>query len=220
MNTPASREGNLIRYIIYFIAYLMVAGVVKLVTINSPIHIWDLILFALISLMVLLFFIYRFNREQRFFDRSFSGSWLGNFGLTIGLTLVVTALRISVSWLQAYGKVRMYGFQTVYLHHESNSTYWFLLIALGIVLPVLQEFLITGFLFNYTFRRNTMFTAVLGIMTSGILFSILNWQSSIPLLVINALFGMLFAWSYLYTQTLWMPIYLAIVNGVILLIMT
>lgn len=55
MNTPASRQGNLIRYLIYFISYLMVAGVIKLVTANSPIHIWDLILFATISLMVSLF---------------------------------------------------------------------------------------------------------------------------------------------------------------------
>ncbi|WEV50841.1 CPBP family glutamic-type intramembrane protease [Lactobacillus sp. ESL0731] len=219
MNTPASREGNLFRYIVYFIGYLMAAGTVKLVTINSPIRIWDLILFALISLMVLLFFIYRFNREQRFFDRSLSGSWLGNFGMIIGLTLVVTALRIVVSWLQAYGKVKLYGFQTMYLRHESVAMYWFLVVALGIVLPILQEFLITGFLFNYAFRRNTMLTAILGIAASGILFSALNWQTTVPLLVINAIFGALFAWSYLYTQTLWMPIYLAVVNGIILMVM-
>ena len=220
MNTPASRQGNLIRYLIYFISYLMVAGVIKLVTANSPIHIWDLILFATISLMVSLFFIYRFNREQRFFDRSFAGSWLSNFGLIVGLTAVVTALRISVSWLQSYGRLKLYNFQIAYLHHETTVTYWFLVVAIGIVLPILQEFLITGFLFNYAFRSNTVLTAVLGIFTSGILFSLLNWQSSLPLLLINMIFGALFAWSYLYTQTLWMPIYLAVLNGVLLMIMT
>ncbi|QYN55240.1 CPBP family intramembrane metalloprotease [Lactobacillus panisapium] len=220
MNTPASREGNLIRYIVYFIGYLMVAGVIKLVAKNSPIHIWDLILFATISLMILLFFIYRFNREQRFFDRSFSGSWLGNFGLIISLTIVVTALRICTAWLQSYGKIKFYGFQIAYLQHESVATYWFLVVAVGLVLPILQEFLTTGFLFNYAFRSNTVATAILGIITSGILFSLLNWQSSVPLLVVNALFGAIFAWSYLYTQTMWMPVYLAALNGVILLIMT
>lgn len=220
MNTPASREGNLIRYIVYFIGYLMVAGVIKLVAKNSPIHIWDLILFATISLMILLFFIYRFNREQRFFDRSFSGSWLSNFGLIISLTIVVTALRICTAWLQSYGKIKFYGFQIAYLQHESVATYWFLMVAIGLVLPILQEFLTTGFLFNYAFRSNTVATAILGIITSGILFSLLNWQSSVPLLVVNALFGAIFAWSYLYTQTMWMPVYLAALNGVILLIMT
>ena len=198
----------------------MVAGVIKLVTANSPIHIWDLILFATISLMVSLFFIYRFNREQRFFDRSFAGSWLSNFGLIVGLTAVVTALRISVSWLQSYGRLKLYNFQIAYLHHEATVTYWFLVVAIGIVLPILQEFLITGFLFNYAFRSNTVLTAILGILTSGILFSLLNWQNSLTLLLINIIFGALFAWSYLYTQTLWMPIYLAILNGVLLMIMT
>ena len=198
----------------------MVAGVIKLVTANSPIHIWDLILFATISLMVSLFFIYRFNREQRFFDRSFAGSWLSNFGLIVGLTAVVTALRISVSWLQSYGRLKLYNFQIAYLHHEGVVTYWFLVVAIGIVLPILQEFLITGFLFNYAFRSNTVSAAILGILTSGLLFSLLNWQSSLPLLLINIIFGALFAWSYLYTQTLWMPIYLAILNGVLLMIMT
>ncbi|BDR61015.1 CPBP family intramembrane glutamic endopeptidase [Lactobacillus xylocopicola] len=220
MNTPASREGNLIRYAIYLIGYIMVAGVVKLVTNNSPIHIWDLILFVTISLMVLLFFIYRFNREQRYFDRSFTGSWLSEFGLIVGLTVVVTVLRISVSWLQSYGKLKLYGFQLDYLHHEASGTYWFLLLAVGIVVPVLQEFLATGFLFNYAFRRNTVMTAALGTLASGLVFSLLNWQNSLPLLVVNLIFGAIFAWSYLYTQTLWMPVYLAIVNGLILVIMT
>lgn len=220
MNTPASREGNLIRYVFYIIGYLMVGGTVKLVTKNSPIHVWDLILFATISLMILLFFVYRFNREQRFFEHCTSGHWLNNFGLIIGLTVVITALRISVSWLQSYGKLSMYGFQVTYLRHESVLSYWFLIVAIGLILPILQEFLITGFLFNYAFRKNTVTTAVIGIATSGILFSLLNWQNSIPLLIIDAIFGAIFAWSYLYTQTLWMPIYLAVLNGIILLIMT
>ncbi|WEV44024.1 type II CAAX endopeptidase family protein [Lactobacillus sp. ESL0684] len=221
MNTPRSREGNLFRYIVYFIGYLMVAGVVKLVTLNSPLHVWDLILFGVISLMILLFYIYRFNREQRYFDHNFASvSWLGNFGLIVGLTLVVTALRISVAYLQATGKLQLYNFQTAYLKHESVTTYWFLLVAIGIILPILQEFLTSGFLFNYAFRRNTMVVAICGIIFSGVLFSILNWQFSFSLLVVNAIFGCLFAWSYLYTQTIWMPIYLAVVNGVILLIMT
>lgn len=220
MNTPASREGNLIRYIFYIIGYLMVAGVIKLVAMNSRLHLWDLILFGLVSLMILLFFTYRFNREQRYFDRKFSGKWLNNYGLIIILTIIVTALRIFVSWLQSYTRLRLYSFQTIYLRHESILNYWFMLVALGIVLPILQEFLTTGFLFNYAFRRNTLMTAIEGILMSGILYSVLNWQFSPLLLLINTFFGALFAWSYLHTQTLWMPVYLAVLNEIILIIMT
>ena len=206
MNTPESREGNLIRYAVYLAGYLMARGVVKIVTMNSPLRVWDLILFVLITAMVLLFYIYRFNREQRFFQRDFVLPWLGNYGATVILTLIVIVTRIGVSWLQAYNKVSWYGFQAEYLRHES--------------VPMLQEYLATGFLFNYMFRRNEVSVAILGMLTSGILFSLFNFQMSIPLFFINIFYGALFAWSYLYTQTLWMPIYLSVLNGVMLVIMT
>lgn len=220
MNTPESREGNLIRYIVYTVGYLMVVGVVKLVTNNSPIRIWDLILFGLITVMVGLFYIYRFNREQRFFKRRHSLPFLGDIGLTIGLTLLVTALRIMVMYLQAYNKISWYGFQIIYLKHESIPMFWFLIVANGLVLPILQEYLATGFLFNYLFRQNTKLAAIAGIITSGIVFSILNFQLSWPLLAIDVMFGAIFAWSYLYTQALWMPMYLSILSGLLIVVMT
>lgn len=220
MNTPESREGNLIRYIVYTVGYLMVVGVVKLVTNNSPIRIWDLILFGLITVMVGLFYIYRFNREQRFFKRRHSLPFLGDIGLTIGLTLLVTALRIMVMYLQAYNKISWYDFQIIYLKHESIPMFWLLIVANGLVLPILQEYLATGFLFNYLFRQNTKLAAIAGIITSGIVFSILNFQLSWPLLAIDVMFGAIFAWSYLYTQALWMPMYLSILSGLLIVVMT
>lgn len=220
LNTPESREGNLIRYIVYTVGYLMVVGVVKLVTNNSPIRIWNLILFGLITVMVGLFYIYRFNGEQRFFKRRHSLPFLGDIGLTIGLTLLVTALRIMVMYLQAYNKISWYGFQIIYLKHESIPMFWFLIVANGLVLPILQEYLATGFLFNYLFRQNTKLAAIAGIITSGIVFSILNFQLSWPLLAIDVMFGAIFAWSYLYTQALWMPMYLSILSGLLIVVMT
>lgn len=219
MNTPESREGNLIRYSVYLVGYLLAIGVVKLVTRNSTLRIWDLILFALIIAMVLLFYIYRFNREQRFFERQMTLTWLGDLGLTIGLTILITGLRILVMYFQAYSRLSSYGFQTAYLKHENIPMFWFLILAVGIILPILQEFLATGFLFNYLFRGDSIYSAILGIGFSGLIFSVLNFQASLPLFLINFVFGAIFAWSYLYTQTLWMPIYLAIINGLLMVIM-
>lgn len=219
MNTPESREGNLIRYIVYLVGYLMAIGVVNLITKKSPLHIWDLILFVLITAMVLLFYIYRFNREQRFFQRLFYVPWLSDFGLVVGLTLGVTATRILVMYLQVFRHLHWYNFQLTYIAHPSSRLFWFLILAQGIVLPILQEFLASGFLFNYLFRKNTVGVAVAGIFTSGLIFTLLNFQTSIPLMIVNLLYGMLFAWSYLYTQSLWMPLYLAVVNGILMVIM-
>lgn len=219
MNTPQSREGNVIRYAVYLAGYVAVFAVVKLVTRKSPVHIWDLILFGLVAAMILLFYIYRFNREQRFFARDFKLPWLGSLSTVVLLTLVITVTQISISYLQSYGRISHYDFQLIYAKSESVNMFWFLIVVQGIVLPILQEFLATGFLFNYAFRRNTKQVAIMGIIVSGLIYSLLNFQNSVVLFIIDAIYGMVFAWSYMYTQTLLMPIYLAVVSGVLTVIM-
>ena len=219
MNTPQSREGNVIRYAVYLAGYVAVFAVVKLVTRKSPVHIWDLILFGLVAAMILLFYVYRFNREQRFFARDFKLPWLGSLSTVVLLTLVITVTQISISYLQSYGRISHYDFQLIYAKSESVNMFWFLIVVQGIVLPILQEFLATGFLFNYAFRRNTKQVAIMGIIVSGQIYSLLNFQNSVVLFIIDAIYGLVFAWSYMYTQTLLMPIYLAVVSGVLTVIM-
>ena len=219
MNTPQSREGNVIRYAVYLAGYVAVFAVVKLVTRKPPVHIWDLILFGLVAAMILLFYVYRFNREQRFFARDFKLPWLGSLSTVVLLTLVITVTQISISYLQSYGRISHYDFQLIYAKSESVNMFWFLIVVQGIVLPILQEFLATGFLFNYAFRRNTKQVAIMGIIVSGLIYSLLNFQNSVVLFIIDAIYGMVFAWSYMYTQTLLMPIYLAVVSGVLTVIM-
>ena len=219
MNTPQSREGNVIRYAVYLAGYVAVFAVVKLVTRKSPVHIWDLILFGLVAAMILLFYVYRFNREQRFFARDFKLPWLGSLSTVVLLTLVITVTQISISYLQSYGRISHYDFQLIYAKSESVNMFWCLIVVQGIVLPILQEFLATGFLFNYAFRRNTKQVAIMGIIVSGLIYSLLNFQNSVVLFIIDAIYGMVFAWSYMYTQTLLMPIYLAVVSGVLTVIM-
>lgn len=219
MNTPQSREGNVIRYAVYLAGYVAVFAVVKLVTRKSPVHIWDLILFGLVAAMILLFYVYRFNREQRFFARDLKLPWLGSLSTVVLLTLVITVTQISISYLQSYGRISHYDFQLIYAKSESVNMFWFLIVVQGIVLPILQEFLATGFLFNYAFRRNTKQVAIMGIIVSGLFYSLLNFQNSVVLFIIDAIYGMVFAWSYMYTQTLLMPIYLAVVSGVLTVIM-
>ena len=219
MNTPQSREGNVIRYAVYLAGYVAVFAVVKLVTRKSPVHIWDLILFGLVAAMILLFYVYRFNREQRFFARDFKLPWLGSLSTVVLLTLVITVTQISISYLQSYGRISHYDFQLIYAKSESVNMFWFLIVVQGIVLPILQEFLATGFLFNYAFRRNTKQVAIMGIIVSGLIYSLLNFQNSVVLFIIDAIYVMVFAWSYMYTQTLLMPIYLAVVSGVLTVIM-
>lgn len=219
MNTPTSREGNLIRYTVYLLAMLMVLGINQLVVKTIPLKTWDVVLYLLVAAAVLLFFVYRFNREARFFEKDTNLNWLDYCGLTIALTVVVAVIRISVSYLQASGRLPLFGFQQNYLRHEAVNLFWFLILSQGIVIPILQGFLASGFLFNYLFRGNSALTGVVGILASALIFAGLNFQFTASLFLINAFYGALFAWSYLVSQSIWMPTFLAVANGLLMIVM-
>lgn len=219
MNTPASREGNFTRYAVYMVLYLIVLGCRFLGTFNHKFHLFGAILFVIIAAPVLLFYIRQFNHEQRYFVKDFKLPFLGDYLFTLGTTFLVILARITFSYLQMKGSLPKLNIQVIYASHESNGLYWFYIFALGIVLPAMQQYLTTGFFFNYFFRGTSAMTALLGIVASGIFFSILNLQFSLGIFIINILFGMLFAWSYLYTQSLWMPVYLSILNGILMIVL-
>lgn len=69
MNTPSSRQGNLTRYIVYLVLYLIVIGVKKLALLNDHVNKIGYFFFLLCALFTLYFYIRQFNREQRFFEK-------------------------------------------------------------------------------------------------------------------------------------------------------
>lgn len=219
LNTPASRQGNFVRYAVYMVLYLIMLGCRYLGTFNDKFHIWGAILFVIFAAPISLFYIRQFNHEQKYFVKSVKLSLLSDYIFTLGLTLLVIATRIMFSYLQSKKTIPKLNIQVFYNAHESNGLFWFYIFALGIVLPILQQYLTNGFFFNYFFRDNSGIVALLGIFASGLFFSILNLQFSLAIFVVNWLFGMLFAWSYLYTQSIWMPIYLSVLNGVLIIIL-
>lgn len=152
MNTPRSREGNLVRYLVYFVVFVFTALADNLAIKSPSISIWNVILFLVLAAMCLLFYIYRYNREQRFFDSRFNVPWLSSFNFTLLLSFVVAAGRIGISYLQLYKGMPASGLQQAYASHSTSSLYWFMMLANGLVLPILGEYLCTGFLFNYWFR--------------------------------------------------------------------
>lgn len=215
MNTPRSREGNLVRYLVYFVVFVFTALADNLAIKSPSISIWNVILFLVLAAMCLLFYIYRYNREQRFFDSRFNIPWLSSFNFTLLLSFVVAAGRIGISYLQLYKGMPASGLQLAYASHSTSALYWFMMLANGVVLPILEEYLCTGFLFNYWFRTEKKGVAYAGIICSGLFYAILTFQFTPAIFAFNFAFGMLFAWSYLSTQTIWLPFYLAALNGVL-----
>lgn len=219
MNTPSSRQGNLTRYAVYLVFYLIVIGIKKLTVLNDHVNKIGYFFFLVFALFTLYFYIRQFNREQRFFERKKGMPLLADYGFIVGVSILVILGRVLISYLQAKGTVPLMGFQLLYQKDECNLLFWFLMFSIGILLPVMQVYLTTGFFFNYGFRAQNMTSGIVGIICSGLFFGILNFQASFSLFILNSFYGMLFAWSYLYSQRIMMPIYLAILNGIFMVIL-
>lgn len=219
MNTPSSRQGNLTRYAVYLVFYLIVIGIKKLTVLNDHVNKIGYFFFLVFALFTLYFYIRQFNREQRFFERKKGMPLLADYGFIVGVSILVILGRVFISYLQAKGTVPLMGFQLLYQKDECNLLFWFLMFSIGILLPVMQVYLTTGFFFNYGFRAQNMTSGIVGIICSGLFFGILNFQASFSLFILNSFYGMLFAWSYLYSQRIMMPIYLAILNGIFMVIL-
>ena len=219
MNTPSSRQGNLTRYAVYLVLYLIVIGVKKLTLLSDRVNKIGYFFFLIFALFTLYFYIRQFNREQRFFEKKPSMPLLADYGFIVGVSILVILGRIFISYLQAKGTVPLMNFQVIYQKGECNLLFWFFIFSIGILIPAMQVYLTTGFFFNYGFRAQNMTSGIDGIICSGFFFGILNFQTSFALFIINSLYGMLLAWSYLYSQRIMMPIYLAILNGIFMVIL-
>lgn len=219
-NAPTSMQGNLIRYGVYLVLYLIVFGLKSLSVIGYKVHLVGVICFVLFSLVALLFYIRRFNREKhRYFQSGFSLSFLGDYGFILAMTILVIAGRILIAYMQAKGELPLAHYQALYAKRDSTPLFWFLIFSHGFILPALQQFLTVGFFFNYAFRKSSLVTGILGIFCSGLFFSILNFQCSLSLFVIDVIIGMALAWTYLYSQSMWIPICLAILNGIFAIVL-
>lgn len=215
MNTPASRQGNLVRITIFAIVYFVVFGVKYLAVNVLQGRVWGWILLLITAAVGVWFYIRQFNHEEQFFVRPQQWSLLTSFTVAVGAVILITAARILIAYLTMKQRLPESYLHKFYLQHESARLFWLLMAADGVIMPVMQTYLTIGFFFNYWFRDSNLVNAVMGIIVSGLLFMLLHWQLSVPLLIMNACLGMLLAWAYLYTQNLAVPMFLAIINGLL-----
>lgn len=216
MNTPASKFGNLVRYLVYVLLYMLTAGMFQLATSTGKLNIAWAIIFVVIALIVFYFYIQRYNRENSFFavDAESSGA-LKHYRYLLLMTLMFATIHILLAYLQAQGKLPHFSLQNIYLKNANPQLFWFLIFAQGVLLSGLQAFLTTGFLFSYAFRVNSKAVGLVGMLMAGLIFALLNFQSHPGLFVVEFIIGFLLARSYLYTQSLTTPVFLAMLNGVL-----
>ena len=132
MNTPRSREGNLVRGTIYLIGYFIIFGARRLAISGGKVRLWGGILFFLLSLMMLIFYVYRFNRESRYFQKEEQLLPLtDHFGQLALTTVVIFVLRMLVNYLQLTKGLGLTAVQQSYHTGATSGTFWFMIFAEG-----------------------------------------------------------------------------------------
>lgn len=217
MNTPASREGNIVRYCIYLVLYWLLVGWESLAAGVWHGNAFGMVLYLLLALFVFYFLLRRFNREQVYFDRSHDLHMLDHFWLAFALTILLTLACLGIAYMKINSHLHLGWLQLSYDGHENALFFWLLLICKGCLLAGIQQYIATGFFFNYFFRDKN--GGLLALVSSGLIFTLLNFSSSLSVLAFNFLLGMLFAWSYLYTHSIAYPLYLAMFNGILQIVL-
>lgn len=217
MNIQKFEEIGLIKYAGYFFCYAVIYSIARAVT-KQGTTLLGTIVFLTFAWSGMMLLAYEYRKEQKQFDNYYSWPILSHMGIVIVLALLITACRIGFDYLQSSWYIDYLNIGKIYLDHETKSNFVFIVIAFGVVLPFLQVYLADGFFFDYLFRWQTKESAVIGIFTSALVFAILSLEFQPIWFLLNFFVGIILAWSFLRSQALWLPLFLAVINGLLMMI--
>ncbi|MEJ6348038.1 hypothetical protein R4Y45_02200 [Holzapfeliella sp. He02] len=219
MNTPKSRIGNLTRYFIYLIAYFIYLFVQSQAIEHVTNHLfWTIGLIVVFGLVGYFYFRQFVLEERRFFKREYD-SWSAHLKLIVIATAIIALIRLYISFQQYGGHLALTAPQSFYLANATTTLFWSSIVIKGFLMSILQGFLINGFFFNYFFKRNTLIDTVLGLVLSGLIFSVLNFSQSFALFALQWLIGIVIAFVYLRTYRMSISVYLLAVNAIMTIIL-
>ncbi|UQS81915.1 hypothetical protein MOO45_06915 [Bombilactobacillus folatiphilus] len=179
-------------------------------------------LFLISAVLFLVAMVARYRYESQIFTPQ-NPTFLegvGNFFGLVAFTVVAIGLfLLIISGLKAKGRFPSLQVKTDYLA-RGTVVFWFELLASALLVAVEQQFVTTGFFFNYFWRRNNLTSALLGILVSGILYGILNMETFnfINFFIYGAV-GCLLAIVYLATQNFRISVVLGIFVAILRVIL-
>ncbi|GEL13912.1 hypothetical protein FC15_GL000364 [Lapidilactobacillus concavus DSM 17758] len=221
MKSPASLIGNLVRYTIFIAMVLITTWLKDQAFEQGKLSGIFLVLCLSAAALSLLFFIRQFNLEQKYFSDRLNSrpKVLANaFGFLFLLVLIIGGLNLVIGWLQVAGSIPKFE-TTVTKFDLKDGGFWLNILIVGIILPILQQFIATGFFFNYFFRRATPINTVLGMLISGLIFAALQFQPFFMPAFLQLSLGWLFALSFLYTRRFEVPVCLNIFSAILMIIL-
>ncbi|KRN04340.1 type II CAAX prenyl endopeptidase Rce1 family protein [Holzapfeliella floricola] len=219
MNTPNSKIGNLTRYFIYLITYFIYLFFQSQAIEHGTNQIVWLIGLVLVFGLSCYFYLRQFVlEERRFFKREYD-PWSVHLKLLVLAMAIIALIRLYISFQQYSGHLALTTPQSFYLANAKPALFWSSIIIKGILMSILQAFIINGFFFNYFFKRNTLVDTILGLVISGLIFSVLNFSQSFALFMFQWLIGIIISFVYLRTYRMSISVYLLAVNAIMTIIL-
>ncbi|RHW51979.1 hypothetical protein DS831_01215 [Bombilactobacillus bombi] len=181
------------------------------------------VIFVVLSGLILFFMWARYQHEQQCFNSPTNSLHQGItefFGLIAFAIIAIGLFMMLISYLKAMGRFPYLINRADYLDRGSIA-FWFDLLATSLVIAIEQQFVTTGFFFNYFLRRNSLGSALAGIFLSGLIYGLLNLE---VLHWINFFIYMAIGWMlatiYLSTQNfricVMMAVFIAILKVILI----
>lgn len=174
------------------------------------------IAFFAVGIITLFLMIRKYIREEKSFSDTADGfvySLVSNIGLVCLMIIMVCLLRIMISYLQVTGKLPSFANDDV-LSSDQN-VFLFNMVANVFIIAIQQQLVQTGFFFNYFFRKTSAYSAIMGIIFSGIIAGLISLPGSILQFLMMMALGWCYALTYLYTKDEKMAIFVAMVSAAV-----
>lgn len=174
------------------------------------------IAFFVVGIVTLFLMIRKYIREEKSFSDTAEGfvySLVSNIGLVSLMIIMVCLLRIMISYLQVTGKLP--SFQNDDVTSSDQNVFLFNMVANVFVIAIQQQLVQTGFFFNYFFRKSSAYSAIMGILLSGVVAGLISLPGSIIQFLMMMSLGWCYALTYLYTKDEKMAVFVAMISAAV-----
>jgi len=169
MRVGESPGTDLVRYIIWIVFSIGTLMLKNNAASQKGLDMPIVIAFFAVGIVTLFLMIRKYAREEKSFSDTADGfaySLVSNIGLVSLMIIMVCLMRIMVSYLQVTGKLP--SFQNNDVSSPDQKVFAFNMIANVFIIAIQQQLVQTGFFFNYFFRKSSAYSAVMGILLSGV----------------------------------------------------
>lgn len=216
MRVGESPGTDFVRYLIWIVFSIVTLILKNHAASQKGLSVPIVIIFFIIGLVTLLLMIRKYVREEKSFSDTADGfaySLVSNIGFISLMIIMACLLRIMVSYLQVTGKLP--SFQNDDVVSSDQKVFVFNMVANVFVIAVQQQLVQTGFFFNYFFRESSAYSAVMGIIFSGIIAGLISLPGSFLQFLMMMALGWCYALTYLYTKDEKMAIFVAMISAAI-----